>query len=188
MPPRASDERTTRINAWQAIIVTLITALAGIVGAVISTIAHKNSEPPSSSATPAPPPTQHYLTITSVESGSDSPYVGVRIVAEVNGQPYSYPSRMVWNSLDPNMPSEAFPLPVGQNEYSIRFEAFARRRDDKTDHLMNQEQHRIPVDALPVSRDYRFFRVESDAGGREFTRSPPSPRLSEQLQVKYDVR
>src|SRR6266478_3282185 len=134
-------EKVAKISARQAVAVALISAAAGVAGALISSGTYSTSKQPPVAATQLPvatqPPvaTQHYLTIRSVGAGSHTDYVGFRIVVEVNGQAYSYPSRAVWNSFDSDMASEAFPLPLSQHEYWVRFEAFCRTNTDDVTHL-----------------------------------------------------
>jgi hypothetical protein len=85
-----------KVSARQAIIVALITAVAGVMGVLA---ARRESGP---STTP------HWLRIEAIETQSTAP---LRLIISVNGINYSYPSTAVWITPGPYIPHEQFPLP-----------------------------------------------------------------------------
>jgi hypothetical protein len=162
------DLQVARISARQAIIVASITAMAGLAGGYLA-------RPPS-----APDGRQYRLHI--VRINTDGAEAAVRIVVDVDGQAYSYPSRALWADVVPNMSSEDFPLPAGKSEYRVRFSAFVRRADGTLGEAVSQEAHVVPVSAVPLRREYRLYPL--DAG---FTRSARGEGFLG-LTVHYEVR
>jgi hypothetical protein len=175
-----------QITARQAILVAIVTAVSGLVGSII-TARLKAPDVPRQKAldipgqtAPTPPevPRQHRLEISGVElqfAGSGS--YAVRVVAQVNGQAYSYPSTALWADVAPGMSHEEFPLAVGAEEYGITFQVFLRDPAGTVSRLGSHEEHMIPVTALPMEREYRLYVQDSG-----FTRSGHS-----ELLVKYRV-
>lgn len=103
------------VTARQAIIVALITSVAGLVGIYIGN-QHKNADT-----------VERHIKLTTV----DSPEPGaVRVVFEVNGQPYSYPSRVIWADVSQYMSQENFPLPLNASSFSVHAFAYFRRSTD----------------------------------------------------------
>lgn len=159
--------RAARISAKQAIIVAAITAFAGILGSLISYsqgVRHS--------------PSQHYLKIIKVEKhGFPNVNPSVRIVANVNRQPYSYPSEAVWSDIRSGTPGESFPLPSDQSEYALRFSAFYRADDGRILQLTSSSSEMIPLSSLPVLATFDVFLLDSG------TRGGPNG-----LTIQYEIR
>jgi hypothetical protein len=158
-----------RITARQAIIVAMITAVAGLAGGYFGRPAVKSSPTDS-------PLIEHRLRILGVSGAALGQ--AIRIVADVDGQGYSYPSRALWADIGPEMSQEDFLLPAGKVEYRIRFSAFVRDENGRLSEATSQEGEVIPVAATPLQRQYALHVL--DAG---FHRA-----LSEPWSVKYEVR
>lgn len=167
-PREPSAVHIARISARQAIIVAAITAVAGVVGSVISYSQGARHSP-----------TQHYLRVVRVEKrGFPNMNPSVRIVADINDQPYSYPSRAVWTDISHGEPGESFPLLAGQAEYVLRFSAFYRRDDASVQQLTNSEVVRLQASQLPVVDTFSLYLLDSG-----FTRGGPDG-----LVIYYEVR
>lgn len=140
-----------KINSRQAIIVASITALSGIIAGFTGYKVGNGGQNDSPSApavagigTSAKPPValtgglptsenppaakQRWITIQGIIPSSELPEgTSIRLVAMVNSQAYSYPSRAVWAEIGLSASREEFPLPVDDPEYKIRFEAFVQK-------------------------------------------------------------
>ena len=162
-----AEVHAARISAKQAIIVAAITALAGLLGSLISYsqgVRHS--------------PSQHYLKIIKVEKrGFPNMNPSVRIVANVNGQPYSYPSEAVWSDIRSETPGESFPLPSDQSEYALRFSAFYRADNGKILQLTSSSSARVAVPSLPFLATFDVFLLDSG------TRGGPDG-----LTIQYEIR
>jgi hypothetical protein len=135
------------ITAKQAVIVALITSIAGLLGAWIAN-QHKSPEA-----------IERYIKITGVESSTPG---GARIILEVNGQAYSYPSRAIWAIVSSNMSQESFPLPQGASSFSVHLAGFFDSAGDIRT-LNTQEVQINALSALPVQREFSLHQVESGA-------------------------
>lgn len=101
------------------------------------------------------PRPQRWLRIRGVE-GLDG--LDIRIVADVNGSAYSYPSKAVWARVRSQMSVEDFPLPMDQNEYRISFRVLALS-SGAGEFSEFQSQEFIKVRSWPFESDYRVSRV-----------------------------
>jgi hypothetical protein len=145
MPPMPSipkEVQVAKITAKQAIAVALITALAGTAGAAITAYFRPEQKKPE-------PIVQHYIRMPVKLTGVGGSGYSVRIVAEVNGHAYSYPSRAVWADVTDSMESEAFPLPIGTNQFAVRFLAFVRKPDGSTTTVTNAEKISVTASSPP---------------------------------------
>jgi hypothetical protein len=143
------------ITAKQAIIVALITSIAGLVGAYIGN-QHKN-----------PDTVERHIKFTSVESQEPG---AVRVVFEVNGQPYSYPSRVIWADVSQHMSQESFPLPLGVSSYSVHvFAYFRAAAGGRISRFETQEAKGMPVSTLPIQSDIALYEVDSESFHRGIT-------------------
>jgi hypothetical protein len=163
-----------RITARQAIIVAIITSMAGVLGAAIGYFANKSSSPAPSSPAPS---VLHRVSIDSVRFDEDGPYA-VRIVADVNGQAYSYPSRAVWADIGPTMAKEEFPLLPAQ-EYRIHFSAYLRLPNGEVEMLQSQVLQLAPPG---IELHYELFRMD-----KEFSRGDTHGAKSS-LFIEYHVQ
>jgi len=108
--------QVAKITSRQAIIVAVISALSGLAGAVIS--GHFRPDTAKASI-------QHFIKLPTEIEGLPSG-ASVRIVADVNGEAYSYPTRYVWSDVKRTMPLERFTLPMAQDQYNVKFKVFVR--------------------------------------------------------------
>src|ERR1700733_10228025 len=117
-PSPLFDLKIAKITALQAIAVALITAIASIIGTLI---AEHHSEPV--------PGHWHTITVYEVTCDDGLPKTAIRIVLEINGQAYSYPSRTLWSDIGDSISPESFPLPPSTSGYKVHFEAYLRKPD-----------------------------------------------------------
>lgn len=111
-----SQIRVAKITAFQAIVVAVITVAGGSLGYFIGGSGKSKTEAKQEIK-------QNWLTIEDVNySGS------VRIVVNVNGNNFSYPSNQIWAGSIENAPQEKFPLPMAE-QYNIFFSALVRSSD-----------------------------------------------------------
>ena len=146
---RDSAVRVASITAKQAIIVALITAAAGLAGAYVA-----QHGTPSAAV-------NRSVKVTAV----DSPDPGaIRVVIEVNGQAYSYPSRVLWADVSDHMSQESFPVPSDALTYSVHISAYFRDANGgKVRFFQTQEVKNIPRSILPTNSDVRLYEVDSES-------------------------
>lgn len=106
--PKDSQVQVAKITAFQAIAVALITVAGGSLGYFLGESGKAKSKPEIK---------QNWLTIKNVE------YTGkARIVVNVNGNDFSYPSTKIWTGNWEPAAQEKFPLPLAE-QYKIAFTA-----------------------------------------------------------------
>ena len=111
-----SQVRVAKITAFQAIVVAVITVAGGSLGYFIGGSGKTKTETKQEIK-------QNWLTIKDVNySGS------VRIVVNVNGNNFSYPSDRIWAGNVENAPQEKFPLPIAE-QYNISVTALVGSSD-----------------------------------------------------------
>jgi hypothetical protein len=86
-----------------------------------------------------PPVVQRWIRIAGVELSKDAalpPIDRVRLVAQVNGVSYSYPTSVnsIWAPVGPGMIGERYPLPIGAESYRVKFFGFGSNGDSKVAH------------------------------------------------------
>jgi hypothetical protein len=137
------------ITARQAIIVALITSVAGLLGAYIANQQKKTDT------------TEHRIKFNAVQARESG---AVRVVFEINGQPYSYPSRVVWADVSQQMSTESFPLPNGLRSFSIHVFAYFRNDAGGSVHRFEtQEVKTFPLSGLPTQSEIDLYEVDSDS-------------------------
>jgi hypothetical protein len=146
----AKEVQVAKISSRQAIIVTLITSLAGLIGGIIGMGIKQTSSQAN------PPTSIHQISIEGVEFSDCNDRCSVRIVVEVNGQTYSYPSRAIWGGIGPRMSKERFPL-VPSPEFKVNIKAFLRYPDNQVEELQSQVLTTDKTDALPADREYALY-------------------------------
>jgi hypothetical protein len=109
--------RIAKITATQAIVVALITALAGVLGVGIQKYGFGGSDADS-------PSRQDAIRFHGIEFHVQEEVKRYRVVLDVDGIPYSYPGRSVWKDVGPKTPEQAFPLKAGRSEHSVGLEVF----------------------------------------------------------------
>lgn len=124
----APDEVTAKVSRSGAIWAAAITAIGGFATAIAVGafgLAGKSK-----------PPIQRWLKIESVELVRDPsiPSIDrVRLVAQVNGVSFGYPTSVnsLWAPVGPGMTAERYPLPVGSESYRVKFFGFGLQADGK---------------------------------------------------------
>lgn len=173
------EVQVARITARQAIVVALITAVSGILLGILTGYQSGRSAPRDVR--------QHWITLKPVVAEPASEGSAVRVVVLANSQAYSYPSRAVWADIGPKMSQESFPLPIGADEYRVRFEVFFRRPDGRIIPYTSQEVREIEMSTLKGSteQEYTIFPLDQDfvrgAGDNQ-------DRLSPRLSIAYEIR
>lgn len=87
---------------------------------------------------------QHWIRIETVqlETQPSLPVIDrIRLIAQVNGVSYSYPTTVnsIWAPVGPGMVGERYPLPIGAETYRVRFYAFGYTLDGKTIHYESRD-------------------------------------------------
>jgi hypothetical protein len=146
MPPKKPDTalQIASVTAKQAVIVALITSLAGLIGVYIGN-QHKNSDT-----------VERHIKLSAVDC--DQPGA-VRVVFEVNGQPYSYPSRLIWADVSEHMSEESFPLPLNASSYSVHVFAYFKDENQQIRRFETQETKEVSVSALPDQSEIKLYEV-----------------------------
>ncbi len=122
------DVASAKVSRSGAIWVAVITAIGGFTTAVVTgAIGLVGKSKP-------PPTVQHWLRIDAVELRNDValPTIGrVRLVAQVNGVSYGYPTSVnsIWAPVGPGMTAERYPLPIGAETYRVKFFGFGLTAD-----------------------------------------------------------
>jgi hypothetical protein len=161
--------QVAKISARQAITVTVITALAGLLG-VLATIYFRGDKPHSELV-------QRTLALPLRVIAPDSAKYSLRIVADVNGQYYSYPSRAIFADISDTMSVEKFLLPCNSESYSVSFTVFLRYPDGHIQQLSSNDSQSISVSKLPTEREYLLSGLDEG-----FTRG------GNRLIVTYEIR
>lgn len=162
---KTKDIQIAKINARQTMVVALISAMTGIVIALLGTdfFSTKNTDTKVE---------QSWLTIVSVKLERPSEFhfgtiKGVRIISEVNGNGISYPTRALWAEPNPEMSPEKFVIEDSQ-EYKVRFEVLAIGSDDEglsqkyLARFISQKIDMIKVNQLPFEGVYELYEVGTD--------------------------
>jgi hypothetical protein len=146
-PKKDSAVQVASVTAKQAIIVALITSLAGLAGAYIA-----NQRKPVDSV-------ERRIKIDSIDALAAG---AVRVVIEVNGQAYSYPSRAVWEAVGQHISQETFPLPPGLSTFSVHVSAyFLSAAGGETTLFQTQEVKSIVATTLPTQTEFILHTVDS---------------------------
>lgn len=173
------EVQVARITARQGIVVAVVTAISGILLGILTGYQSGRSAPRDVR--------QHWVTLKPVVAEPDSEGNSVRVIVLANSQAYSYPSRAVWADIGPKMSRESFPLPIGADEYRIRFEVFLRRPDGRIILYTSQEVHEIEVSTLKGSseQEYAVFPLDQD-----FVRGAGKghDQLKPRLSIAYELR
>jgi hypothetical protein len=141
-PGSDSSVEVARITARQAISVAVITSLAGLLGGAVGYFANHPANPPANPPQHAVPYIQHRISIDGLTllswNKARHQNLAIRIVADVNGQAYSYPSRVIWADIGSGMSKEEFPLAPAET-YRVHFSAYLRSPDGGVMFLQSQE-------------------------------------------------
>ncbi len=183
MAKDGTEVQVARINSRQAIIVALISAIAGIIGTLIGTGAFSGAEPVAAQ--------QNWLKIDNVQmpttfsfgnSGSSIDGVdkikGLRVVAEINGRAVSYPSRTLWAEAGPEMSGEVFALPMNEN-YQVSFEIIAVTESGRMGRFISQKVEEFGVQQIPIENSYSLYEVGSEGSRSSTPKATIKYRLSD---------
>jgi hypothetical protein len=165
-PSDGSDIRVAKITSMQAIAVASITAIAGVVGTLLTS---HHFDPASGH--------WHRIIIDQVSYEAAEPRTAIRLVLETDGQAYSYPSRTLWADIVGNISQESFPVPPSAGGYKIHIEAYLRHPDGKVEFLQSQVVVPVSESAIPFAGDYQLHPVDEG-----FMRGTPSPVI-----VRYRI-
>jgi hypothetical protein len=154
MNPDIKEIQVAKITSRQAIIVAIISALSGLAGAVIS--AHFRPEMATASAA------QHFIKLPTKIEGLPLG-ASVRIVADVNGEAFSYPTRYLWMDINRTMPLEKFPLPPSQDKFNVKFKVFVRSPDGGFEEV-ETNTNTVPALASPSPLFNECTALLSDSG------------------------
>ena len=149
------DIRVARITLRQAVIVAAITAVATIFIGWF-TISSKDA----SSKNTITKPSQ--IKILGVKAENAEPYCQIRIVMNVNGQYYSYPSKAVWAVVGTQMQSEEFPILSNSERIILNFEIFHRLQDGTVSYHSNFVDHKISKTDLPKEDEFSLHLADME--------------------------
>jgi hypothetical protein len=132
-----------RVSRSTAIWVAVITAIGGFATAMASGSLGLMKQAPH-------PAAQRWIRIDSVQltNHKDLPPIDrVRLVVQVNGVSYSYPTSVnsLWAPVGPGMASERYPLPEGGDTYRVRIYAIGYVQDGRLPHYESRDasEHRV---------------------------------------------
>lgn len=131
--PETDQVRIARITSKQAILVALITSLAGLLGAAIQKYGFGES------AAPVVDIQQDEVRFRGIEFDGSTDVQRYRVVMNVDGVPYSYPGRSVWKKVGPKVPDQGFPLRADRREHTVGIEVFAETADGETLALITEQ-------------------------------------------------
>lgn len=176
----SKEERVARITAKQTIAVTMITVLGALGGAAIQHLASQSNA--TASATNAVAPAiQYWLEIEGIELANmpvgESPR-RIRLVATVDSVKYSYPSSVIWEPVQGDMPDESFPLPVDSLPHRLSFVMFLD--DAPNEPLTFHSNESVDISNIPHSGETKL--VGFTPGSR--TTGPQEI----QVRVKFNFR
>lgn len=158
LPP---DLTTAKVSRSAAIWVAAITALGGFATAVatgsIGLFAKSK-----------PPPVQRWIRIEAVQLVTDPalPSIDrVRLVAQVNGVSYAYPTSVnsIWAPVGPGMAPERYPLPIGAETYRVKFYGFGLTNDSKIPRYEYRGIHEHPPRQVPLRGATQALQLTSSA-------------------------
>jgi hypothetical protein len=172
------DVASAKVSRGGAIWAASITAIGGFATAIATGaigLVGKAKPPPA-------PAVQRWLRIESVElrNAAALPAVDrVRLVAQVNGVSYGYPTSVnsVWAPVGPGMTAERYPLPIGADAYRVKFFGFGLTADAK----IARYEYRGVVEYAP-----RRLPVAGATQALQYTTSDPSG-LAIGMVVHYAV-
>ena len=169
------DIETAKVSRSGALWVAAITAVGGFATAVATGAIGLIGKA-------KPPPVQRWIVIEGVELAKDAalpPIDRVRLVAQVNGVSYSYPTspNSIWAPVGPGMVGERYPLPIGAETYRVRFFGFGYVAEGKTAHYEYRGVEEHPLRQIPF---------HGAAQRLQYTTSEPSG-LNVGMTVRYAI-
>jgi hypothetical protein len=172
-PPELASARVSRRAAVWAAVITVVGGFATAVATGAIGLAGK-----------APPhPFQRWIRIDSVELAHDAvlPSIDrVRLVAQVNGISYSYPTSVnsIWAPVGPGMMGERYPLLLGAEVYRIKLFGFGLTADGKIPRYEFRGVVEYPARQIPLHNATQALQRTS---------SEPQLGLTVGMTVHYSI-
>ncbi len=183
----STEERVARITARQAVLVALVSAVAGIVVAIIAvggrppaseteqmlnlldsvrTLTSRNQQLANQLAA-----RQHWLIITGVHFADSGAHA--RLIATVDGIPTSFPSAAAWADGDA-FPSDSAPLLRDMHQHQVRFALHYFLPHSSLRQAGSAEVLTLP--SVPYVGEYKLYEDPSGVSGKVIAR------------VEYEIR
>jgi len=99
---------------------------------------------------------QHWFGIINVKLSKELLIKGVRVIVEVNGRGFSYPTRAIWAEPNPEMSSEFFAVEIS-NIYKIRIEMLTIDEKSNVNRLTSQKLDTISLSQIPIENTYHLY-------------------------------
>jgi len=141
-----------KINAWQAILVALITTAGGVVGG--AWLATRDAK---SKTSAVPQQSQCWLTVLGVEGPKEN--LEGRIIIYCDDVAFSIPSQTAWAKLDRQMDKTRFPLPVNRSVHAVRFEIL--QKDGRR--ITSDEVQQFALEHIPTGSESYIARIQDGA-------------------------
>lgn len=160
-------------SAWVLLSAALLLALLLARG----TMANTATDNDSSAAAPESVSKPLWFSIDGVDLFGGLEGGKVKVVANINGLEYRYPSLegVEWMEVSPTMSSQQFRLPRAEDGYSVRFTMTLKKNGEVVRLVSQRTDH---FDTPPFNGRYSVYRV-----GEENTRS-----ASVEAQIEYTAR
>jgi len=155
------EVRVARINARQAIVVAVISALTGFGATLLGTGVLWRQ--PETNPMIIEPVAQKWLTVMEVgflDTSFPGELEGVRAILEVNGRAISYPSRVLTAMPGVGMSNETFALET-DSEYAVRAEVLAIGVGGGVSRYASQVVEVFQESQLPVEFTYYVYGISS---------------------------
>jgi hypothetical protein len=163
----SSNIAIARLTAIQAIVVALITAGAGVATVYLA----------GGTLSASADVVQRWITIENIESDD---HKLIRLVIQVNGVNYSYPSNTVWAEIGLGKSQERFPLPISDSTYLVSFRAILSDPGNVSTYMaVSQEIQNHSVGKLPADNKAYKMYPHSESGLITVANST--------LQVNYSI-
>jgi len=138
-----------RITARQAMVVALITALAGVSGVALQRYGLGGNQPRLEALQ------QDAVRFDGIEFQRPDTIKRYRVVLDVDGFPYSCPGRKVWTDVGLKPPEQMFPLKVGDSEHDVDIILHCETQSGESIEAATEQGKALTVDSgianLPVA-------------------------------------
>jgi hypothetical protein len=146
-----------RITARQAMVVALITALAGVFGVALQRYGLAEPQPKPEA------PQQDAVRFDGIEFQDPDAIKRYRVVLNVDGFPYSYPGNRVWHDVGLKAPEQMFPLKVGASKHIVLIKLRCETESGESIEAETEKGQALSVDSgianLPVSLNLDGLRA-----------------------------
>lgn len=144
-----------KITARQAMVVALITALAGVSGVALQRYGLAKDQPKLEA------PRQDAVRFDGIEFQEPDAIKRYRVVLSVDGIPYSYPGKTVWKDFGPKTPELMFPLKAGASEHNVEIILHCETQSGESIEAMTEQGKALSVDSGIAN--LRVFRKLSES-------------------------